>query len=44
MTFSMSLPIVLSKIIGLKALGELYDSLLDLEMMMDVETLKCKGQ
>ena len=43
MTFSMSLPIVLSKTMGLKALGESYNSLLGLEMMMD-ETLKCAGQ
>jgi len=40
----MSLPIVLSNIIGLNALGESYNSLLGLEMIMDVETLECVGQ
>ena len=35
---------MLSKTIGLKALGELYDSLLDLGIMMDIETLKYEGQ
>ena len=38
-----SLPIVLSKTIGLKALEELYDFLLGLGMMTDVETLKYEG-
>jgi len=43
-TFLISLPIMLSKTIGLKALGEPYNSLLGLEMIMDIETLKCAGQ
>jgi len=43
MTFLISLSIVLSKTIGLKALEELYDFLLGLGMMTDVETLKCEG-
>ena len=43
-TFLISLPIILSKTIGLKALGEPYNSLLGLEMIMDIETLKCAGQ
>ena len=42
-TFSISLLIVLSKMIGLKALEESYDSLLGLGIMMDVETLKFNG-
>jgi len=44
MTFSMSFPNMLSRTIDLKALGELYEFLLGLGMMMDVDTLKCKGQ
>ena len=44
MIFSISLLIVLSKIIGQKALEELYNFLLGLEIMMDVETLKCNSQ
>ena len=43
-TFLISFLIVLRKTIDLKALGELYDSLLSLGMMIDVETLKYKGQ
>jgi len=43
MTFSISLPIMLRRTIGLKALGESYDFLLDLEMI-DIEILKCKDQ
>ena len=43
-TFSISFPIVLRRIIGPKALEELYNSLLGLGMMIEVETLKCKGQ
>jgi len=43
MTFSISFPNVLRRTIGLKVFGELYDSLLDLGMMMDVDTLKYKG-
>jgi len=42
-TFSISLLIMLSKMIGLKALEELYDSLLGLGIIMDVETLKFNG-
>jgi len=38
-----SLPIVLSKTIGLKALEELYNFLLGLGMMTDVKTLKYEG-
>jgi len=44
MIFLISLPIVLSKIIGQKVLGESYDFLLGLEIIMDVETLKYDGQ
>lgn len=29
---------------GLKDLGELYNSLLDLGMIMEVDVLKCDGQ
>jgi len=43
MTFLISLPNILSKTIGLKALEESYDFLLGLEIMMDVKTLKCNG-
>ena len=39
----MSLLIVLRKIMGLKDLGELYDSLLGLGMIMKVDVLKCDG-
>jgi len=42
MTFSMSFPKVLRRTMGLKVLGELYDSLLGLGKMMDVEILKCE--
>jgi len=44
MTFLMSFPNVLRRKMGLKALGKLYNFLLGLEMMMDVDTLKCKDQ
>jgi len=44
MTFSINLPIVLSKIMGWKALGELYGFFLDLEITIDIETLKCCSQ
>ena len=44
MIFLISLPIVLSKIIGQKVLGESYDFLLGLEIIMDVETLRYDGQ
>jgi len=43
MIFLISLPIVLSKIIGQKVLGKSYDFLLGLEIIMDVETLKYDG-
>jgi len=43
-TFSISLLIMLSKTIGLKALGEPYNFLLGLEMIIDIETLKYAGQ
>ena len=43
-TFSMSLPIVLRRTIGLNDLGESYDFLLDLGMTIMVDFLKCKGQ
>ena len=35
---------MLRRMIGLKALGESYDSLLGLGMIIEVKTLKCKGQ
>ena len=44
MTFSISFPKVLSKTIGLKDLGESYDSLLDLEMITVDDILKWFGQ
>jgi len=44
MTFLINLLIVLSKTIDQKALEELYDFLLGLGIMMDIETLKCDGQ
>ena len=40
----MSFPMVLSKSIGLKDLGESYDSLLGLGITMDVDVLKWEGQ
>ena len=43
-TFLMSFPKLLRRTIGLKALEKSYDSLLSLEMMIDVDILKCKGQ
>jgi len=43
MTFSNSLLIVLSRMIGQKVLGALYNSLLGLGMMMVDEILKCDG-
>ena len=39
MTFSMSLPMVLSRTMGLKALGVLYATLLDFGIMTDVDSL-----
>jgi len=44
MTFSMSFPDVLRRTIGLNTLGELYNSLLGLGMMINVDTLKYEGQ
>jgi len=44
MTFSISLPIVLSKTMGRKDLEESYNDLLGLEMIMDEDLLKCIGQ
>ena len=34
---------MLRRTMGLKALGELYDLLLDFGIMMDVKILKCEG-
>jgi len=42
MTFLMSFPNILRRIIGLKTLGESYKFLLGLGMIMDVDTLKCE--
>jgi len=44
MTFLISLPIVLSRTIGLNNLGELYDVLLGLGMTTVIDLLKWKGQ
>ena len=44
MTFSMSLLTVLRRTIGLKALRESYDFLLDLGITTVVDLLKCEGQ
>ena len=44
MTFLISLLIMLRRIMHLKALGKSYDSLLGLEMIMEVETLKYVSQ
>ena len=43
-TFSMSLPTVLRRTIGLNDLDESYKFLFSLEMMTVVNFLKCKGQ
>ena len=40
----MSLPTILRRTIGLNDLGELYDFLLDLGIMIMVDFLKCKDQ
>ena len=40
----MSLLIVLRRTMGLKDLEKLYNSLLDLDMMMEVNVLKCNSQ
>ena len=44
MTFSISLPMVLKRTIGLNDLGESYDFLLGLGITIVVEVLKCNGQ
>ena len=44
MIFSMSFPNMLKKTIGQKALGESYNSLLGLEIIIDINTLKCEVQ
>ena len=44
MTFSINLLIVLSRTISLKVFRKLYNFLLGLGIMIDVETLKCDGQ
>ena len=44
MTFLISLPIVLRRIMGLNDLGESYDFLLSLGITIIVEILKCNGQ
>jgi len=44
MTFSISLPSIFNRTIGLNVLEVLYDALLSLEIMIDIDTLKCKGQ
>ena len=41
MNFSMSLPTILRRMIGLKALGESYDFLLGLGITTVVDFLKC---
>ena len=43
-TFSISLPTVLSKTIGLKDFSKSYDFLFGLGMMTVVDLLKCNGQ
>jgi len=44
MTFSMSLPKVFNKTMGLKDLGESYDSLFSFGMTTVVDILKYEGQ
>jgi len=44
MNFSMSFPEVFSKTIGQKDLGELYEFLLSLGMIIVLVDLKCDGQ
>ena len=44
MTFLISFPIILSRMMGQKDLEESYNSLLGLDMTMDVEVLKWEGQ
>jgi len=44
MTFSISLPSVFNRTIGLNILGELYKALLGLGMIIELDILKCDGQ
>ena len=44
MTFSMSFPSIFNKEIGWNILGELYEALLGLGVMINDDTLKCNGQ
>ena len=44
MTFSISLPIILRRTMGLNDLGESYDFLLGLGITIVLEILKCDGQ
>ena len=44
MTFSISLPIILRRTMGLNDLGESYDFLLGLGITIILEILKCDGQ
>jgi len=44
MTFSMSFPAVFSRTIGQKDLGELYEFLLSLGMIIVLVDLKCDDQ
>ena len=43
-TFLISLPTVLSRTIGLKDFGELYDILFSLGITIVIDLLKCNGQ
>ena len=43
-TFSINLPSVFNNTIGWKDLGELYDDLFGLEIIINVNNLKCEGQ
>ena len=44
MTFSMSFPNILRRMIGQNILGLLYNVLLGFRMIIDIDFLKCKGQ
>ena len=44
MNFSISLPSIFNKMIGLNVLGESYKALLGLGMMMELDVLKYNGQ
>ena len=44
MIFSISLPSIFNKIIGLNILGELYEALLSLGMMIELDVLKYDDQ